>query len=89
MPQNPSLPSLAKSCNCKKICNCATVPSYFYDGTVATCIHFYIVFFPGDGGWVFLIIFLWRERERVGEINILINRWDKWEMRCCVYYKMV
>ena len=35
------------------------MPSYFYDGIVATCIHFYIVFFsPRDGGWVFLIIFL-------------------------------
>ena len=56
-----------------------TVTSYFYDGTIATCIHFYIVFFPSDGGWVFLIFFFFKfyeeeERERVGEINILMNR---------------
>ena len=50
------------------------MPSYFYDGTVATCIHFYIVFFP-NGGWVFLIFFYEEEkRERAGEINILMNR---------------
>ena len=78
MPQNPPLSGLAKSCNCKKICNCATMPSYFYDDTVTTCIHFYIVFSPSDGGWVFLIfVYEEEERERVGEINILINRWDK------------
>ena len=51
------------------------MPSYFYDGTVATCIHFYIVFFPSDSGWVFLIFFYEEEeRERAGEINILMNR---------------
>ena len=68
MPQNPPLLSLAKSYNCKKIYNCATVLSNFYDGIVAT----------SDGGWVFLIIFYEEEeRERVGEINILMNRWGK------------
>ena len=42
---------------------------YFY-------IFFYILFYGGR--WVFLIIFYEKEKsERVGEINILINRWDK------------
>ena len=77
MSQNPPLFDLAKYCNCKKFCNCATVLSYFYDGTVATCIHFYIFFFPSDAGGVFLIFYEEEERERVGEINILMNKWDK------------
>ena len=75
-PHYPVLQSIAIAKNFAIVLQ-TKVPSYFYDGTIATCIHFYIVFFPSDGGWVFLFIYFFyeeEERERVGEINILMNR---------------
>ena len=41
-------------------------------------INIHIWFCIYGDGWVFLIIFYEeKEGERVGEINILINKWDK------------
>ena len=35
---------ITQSCTCKKFYNSATVPSYFYDSTLATCISIILFF---------------------------------------------